>query len=94
MFVLGRSRRSDGEGGKWTLAAIALAVGWRGKADTYNGEPMHFICPVCMKQNQIISYITGISEYKVCQTDTAHTFGFEQAEDLNRRLRNLGSRLA
>ncbi len=70
------------------------AMVYKLKEDQSNGEPMHFICPVCMKRDQLISYITGTGEYKVCQTDTAHTFRFEQGEDLNRRLRKLGSRLA
>lgn len=55
---------------------------------------MRFICPVCMKRDQLISYITGTDEYKVCQMDKNHFFRLKQGQDLKRRLRNVSARLA
>ena len=46
-----------------------------GKAD---GQPMHYICPVCLNRDKLISYISG-DYYKTCQTDSNHGYNFEES---------------
>ncbi|MEH6645510.1 hypothetical protein [Sulfitobacter sp.] len=44
-----------------------------GKSD---GQPMHYICPVCLNRDKLVSFIAGEGDYKVCQTDNNHLFEF------------------
>jgi len=41
-----------------------------------DGQPMHFICPVCLNRDKVISYISGNDDYRQCQSDTNHMFQF------------------
>lgn len=47
------------------------------REDAANGQPMHFICPVCLNAGSEFSFITGEGEYKVCQKITHHSFRFK-----------------
>lgn len=47
------------------------------KDDMTNGQPMHFICPVCLNASKLVSFISGEGDYKVCQTNSAHNFKFK-----------------
>jgi len=51
------------------------AMVYKLKADTV-GQPPHFICPVCLKRDKLVSFIAGTGDYKYCQTDGAHQFQF------------------
>lgn len=45
--------------------------------DAANGDPVHFVCPVCMNKDRLISYISGEGNYKTCQTNREHIFRFK-----------------
>lgn len=47
------------------------------KTDQSNGQPDHFICPVCLNRDKLVSFITGEGDYKNCQTDRSHQFQFD-----------------
>ncbi|MBY5808956.1 hypothetical protein [Rhizobium leguminosarum] len=47
------------------------------KEDRANGQPIHFICPVCLKRDRLISFIRGEGDYKVCQTEPKHHYQFK-----------------
>ncbi|WP_011581225.1 MULTISPECIES: hypothetical protein [Chelativorans] len=51
-------------------------VVFRLKGDMANGQPIHFICPVCLNSDKQISYITGQGDYKTCQKNRDHLFKF------------------
>jgi hypothetical protein len=53
------------------------AMVYRLKPDS-NGQPPHFICPVCLKRDKLVSFIAGTGDYKYCQTDSAHFFQFNE----------------
>lgn len=46
------------------------------KEDQANGQPIHFICPVCLNRDKLFSFIAGEGDYKICQTDKSHVFQF------------------
>lgn len=46
------------------------------REDAANGQPDHFICPVCLHARQLVSFITGERDHKICQTNGAHAFRF------------------
>ncbi len=46
------------------------------KEEMANGQPAHFICPVCLNRDRLISYLQGTGDYKRCQSDTNHLFQF------------------
>lgn len=46
------------------------------KEDAANGQPVHFICPVCLNRDKLVSFITGDGDYKRCQTDNKHIYKF------------------
>ncbi|MEO9340470.1 hypothetical protein ABFT80_23955 [Mesorhizobium sp. SB112] len=46
------------------------------KEDHANGQPVHFICPVCLNADRQISFISGRGDYKRCQKNSNHTFQF------------------
>lgn len=52
---------------------------FRLKADQSNGQPAHFICPVCLNTNKLISFITGERDFKVCQTNKGHLYRFHSS---------------
>ena len=47
------------------------------KADMSNGQPDHFICPVCLNRDKLVSFISGEGDYKLCQTNSDHIFRFK-----------------
>lgn len=50
---------------------------FRLREDAANGQPMHFICPVCFNRDKLISFIAGDGDYKICQTNREHRFRFQ-----------------
>lgn len=48
------------------------------RVDAANGQPDHFICPVCLNRDKLVSFITGEGDYKRCQTSSEHTFTFSK----------------
>ncbi len=48
-------------------------------------QPMHYICPVCLKQEGKISYITGEGHHKRCQANGKHSFQFKEMPKRQRR---------
>ena len=48
------------------------------KADAAAGQPMHYICTVCMNRDRLISFVTGQGDYKACQTDASHLYQFSE----------------
>jgi molybdopterin converting factor small subunit len=46
------------------------------KEDSADGEPIHIICPVCLKRDKLVSFVTGSRGTKYCQTDSKHSFRF------------------
>jgi len=46
------------------------------REDASDGQPIHFICPVCLNKDNLISYITGEEDYKRCQTNNNHLYTF------------------
>lgn len=52
-------------------------------ADAQSG-PTHYICPVCLNRDKLVSFVTGDNYYKSCQTESAHTFDFQKAPDYSR----------
>lgn len=47
------------------------------KEDMADGQPMHFICPVCLNRDKLISFIRGGGDYKQCQSDRKHLYQFK-----------------
>lgn len=45
-----------------------------------NGQPSHYVCPVCLNRDKLISYVTGQGDYKLCQTNNTHAFRFSETE--------------
>lgn len=48
------------------------------KAEAANGQPIHFVCPVCLNNNKVINYISGQNDFKLCQSDNKHLFRFKK----------------
>ncbi|PRA89066.1 hypothetical protein CQ054_02755 [Ochrobactrum sp. MYb29] len=46
------------------------------KEDMANGEPHHFICPVCLNRDKLFSYLKETGDYRTCQTDNNHMYKF------------------
>lgn len=47
---------------------------FRLREDMQNGQPAHFICPVCLNRDKLISFVTeGYSSWG-CQTDSSHFY--------------------
>ncbi|WP_127559069.1 hypothetical protein [Nioella ostreopsis] len=47
--------------------------------DMRNGQPPHFICPVCKNRDRLISFVTGNPYNKACQTNSTHHFIFQKS---------------
>jgi hypothetical protein len=50
---------------------------YRVRQDHTNGQPDHFICPVCLNSDRKFSFITGEGDFKVCQKIREHVFRFK-----------------
>ncbi|TAU80452.1 hypothetical protein ELI41_29540 (plasmid) [Rhizobium leguminosarum] len=44
--------------------------------DKADGEPIHYICPACLKKDRLITIIQGDADYKACQNNREHGFTF------------------
>ncbi|RVJ82705.1 hypothetical protein [Sinorhizobium medicae] len=40
------------------------------------GQPIHFICPVCLNRDKRFSFLRGADDYKLCQADNTHYVQF------------------
>ncbi|WP_162725025.1 MULTISPECIES: hypothetical protein [unclassified Rhizobium] len=49
---------------------------YRLRQEAANGEPMHYICPACLKRDRLIIFITGAGDYKHCQVNNQHVYKF------------------
>lgn len=49
------------------------------KVEMASGQPNHFICPVCLNRDKLITYVTGEGDFKRCQTDTNHLYRFRNS---------------
>ncbi len=50
------------------------------RAEAVQGQPQHFICPVCMNNDRLINFITGEGDFKVCQKENNHSFRFRRTD--------------
>ncbi|WP_090058460.1 hypothetical protein [Celeribacter neptunius] len=50
------------------------------REDAANGQPMHYLCPVCLHRDKLFSYLQGDNKIKFCQTDSTHFFHFAPRE--------------
>ncbi|GAK71134.1 hypothetical protein RRU01S_15_00590 [Agrobacterium rubi TR3 = NBRC 13261] len=41
-----------------------------------NNQPAHFICPVCLNRDRLVSFLQGNGDYRTCQTDHHHVYKF------------------
>ncbi|KAA3529019.1 hypothetical protein DXM29_09465 [Agrobacterium tumefaciens] len=41
-----------------------------------NNQPAHFICPVCLNRDRLVSFLQGNGDYRNCQTDSHHVYQF------------------
>lgn len=55
-------------------------VVFRLREDQANGQPIHFICPVCLNSDRLISYISGEGDFKTCQKNRDHLFRFSSSQ--------------
>jgi hypothetical protein len=49
---------------------------FRLREETRNGQPMHYICPVCLNKDKLISYVTKGYSSHACQTNRDHFYDF------------------
>lgn len=61
------------------------------REDMANGEPTHFICPVCLRHSKKISYLQGNHDYRHCQADKKHLFHFKNTPRESKARRNVSS---
>lgn len=52
---------------------------FRLKEGSTDGQPRHFICPVCLNRDKLVSFIRGEGDYKYCQTNREHFFEFQDS---------------
>ncbi|MBW9062350.1 hypothetical protein JNB71_03365 [Rhizobium herbae] len=50
------------------------------REDMANGDPMHFVCPACLKKDRLIVFIQGEGDYKRCQVNHDHLYTFGRTE--------------
>src|SRR5690606_6619466 len=55
-------------------------VVFRLREDHANGQPAHFICPVCLNSERQISFATGEGDFKACQKNRDHVFRFKSSQ--------------
>lgn len=53
---------------------------YRVREEMREGEPIHFVCPACLKKDRLISFIQGEDDYRTCQVDRAHNYTFSKTE--------------
>jgi hypothetical protein len=80
-------RQDDFEQEKARYELFETAKGdivYRLRHDMTDGQPVHYVCPVCMSRDKLISFVTG-GYSKSCQTNTDHIFRFETAPAIRMR---------
>lgn len=45
---------------------------FRLKEDMANGQPIHFVCPVCLNRDKLFSYMRINGDFMICQTSDQH----------------------
>jgi hypothetical protein len=74
---LKRQNEFENENARYELFQTSMNdIVYRLRQDQANGQPEHFICPVCLNADQQICFITGRNHLKVCQKDRHHVFSF------------------
>lgn len=48
------------------------------RAEMADGEPIHYVCPACLKKDRLIIFIQGSGDYKRCQVDSNHLYQFSE----------------
>lgn len=48
---------------------------YRLRAEAANGQPDHYVCPVCMHEKKI-NFIRGVGDIRHCQANQSHFFRF------------------
>jgi len=51
------------------------------------GQPAHFVCPVCLNRDKLFSYLAGEGDFKSCQTIRDHVFRFKNTPSRHRSRR-------
>lgn len=75
-------RRDEFEKEKARYELYKTTVGnlvYKLKAEVANGQPSHFICPVCLNKDKLVSFIQGEDDYRTCQTNNNHGFEFNRS---------------
>jgi hypothetical protein len=60
------------------------------REDMAEGQPMHFVCPVCLNRDKLISFIRGEGDRRHCQTDVHHSYQFDRTDSPPTRRRSGG----
>lgn len=63
---------------------------FRLKEESADGQPEHFVCPVCLN-NRKISYIHGNGDFRFCQAERTHRFHFKNTPREAKSRRNVSS---
>lgn len=50
------------------------------REDMANGEPIHYVCPACLKKDRLIIFIQGQGDFKTCQVNRDHLYTFNRTE--------------
>lgn len=61
------------------------------REDAENGQHPHFICPVCLNRDRLISYLRIGKHSAFCQTDKNHSFAYEPRPTQERVRRHTNS---
>lgn len=62
------------------VATSQGAMVYQLREDMADGEPPHFICPVCLNKDRLVTYLQGTGDYKQCQTVRDHLYQFTETE--------------
>jgi hypothetical protein len=57
------------------------------KEDQANGQPVHYVCPVCLTDERKFHFISGQGDFRTCQKNPNHMFRFSHTP----RTRNTGT---
>lgn len=50
------------------------------REDMANGEPIHYVCPACLKKDRLVIFIQGEGDHKRCQVNGDHLYTFNRTE--------------
>lgn len=62
-------------------------IAFRLKSENANGQPIHFICPVCLNKHKLISFMRGQHSLH-CQADADHWVDYNDAPSLSAQYRD------